>query len=142
MAKVFIGVDPHKLSTTIRVVDERGRGVLATAAAGPAGRPGSCDPRARHQISTRPLWADRGRYDRASHPLARRATGRRRARHEHTQRSCRARRRELDTGHNRKTDAHDAHAVAVVAVRTADASGPVLRRAARGARLLADRRET
>ena len=24
----------------------------------------------------------------------------------------------LDTGHNRKTDAHDAHAVAVVAVRT------------------------
>ena len=27
-----------------------------------------------------------------------------------------ARARELDTGHNRKTDAHDAHAVAVVAV--------------------------
>src|SRR5687767_2880549 len=29
-----------------------------------------------------------------------------------------ARARLLDTGHNRKTDAHDAHAVAVVAVRT------------------------
>ncbi len=29
-----------------------------------------------------------------------------------------ARARALDTGHNRKTDAHDAHAVAVVAVRT------------------------
>src|SRR4029078_1220229 len=29
-----------------------------------------------------------------------------------------ARARELDTGHNRKTDAHDAHAVASVAVRT------------------------
>ena len=29
-----------------------------------------------------------------------------------------ARARLLDTGHNRKTDVHDAHAVAVVAVRT------------------------
>ena len=29
-----------------------------------------------------------------------------------------ARARLFDTGHNRKTDAHDAHAVAVVAVRT------------------------
>jgi transposase len=29
-----------------------------------------------------------------------------------------ARARLLDTGHNRKTDAHDAHAVAVVAART------------------------
>lgn len=29
-----------------------------------------------------------------------------------------ARVRLFDTGHNRKTDAHDAHAVAVVAVRT------------------------
>ena len=29
-----------------------------------------------------------------------------------------ARARALDTGHNRKTDPHDAHAVAVVAVRT------------------------
>ena len=33
-------------------------------------------------------------------------------------RSWSARARLLDTGHNRKTDAHDAHAVAVVAVRT------------------------
>ena len=33
-------------------------------------------------------------------------------------RSCRARARELDSGHNCKTDAHDAHAVASVAVRT------------------------
>ena len=30
-----------------------------------------------------------------------------------------ARARLFDTGHNRKTDAHDAHSVAVVAVRTA-----------------------
>ena len=40
-----------------------------------------------------------------------------------------ARARELDTGHNRKTDAHDAHAVAVVAVRTTGLAGAVLRRA-------------
>src|SRR6478752_4834664 len=52
-----------------------------------------------------------------------------------------ARARELDTGHNRKTDAHDAHAVAAVAVRT-----PGLRVLAYDAqlealRMLADRRD-
>jgi len=52
-----------------------------------------------------------------------------------------ARARFFDTGHNRKTDAHDAHAVAVVAVRT-----PGLRVLSYdvelGAlRMLADRRE-
>ena len=51
-----------------------------------------------------------------------------------------ARARALDTGHNRKTDPHDAHAVAVVAVRT-----PALRVLAYDAqlealRLLVDRR--
>ncbi len=51
-----------------------------------------------------------------------------------------ARARLFDTGHNRKTDAHDAHAVAVVAVRT-----PALRVLAYDAqlealRLLVDRR--
>ena len=43
-----------------------------------------------------------------------------------------ARARLFDTGHNRKTDAHDAHAVAVVAVRTTEVAGAVLRRRARG----------
>src|SRR6476619_1088779 len=38
----------------------------------------------------------------------------------------------FDTGHNRKTDAHDARAVAAVAVR-AGLAGAVLRRRARGA---------
>ena len=52
-----------------------------------------------------------------------------------------ARARQLDTGHDRKTDAHDAHAVAVVAVRT-----PGLRVLSYDAelealRLLADRRD-
>ena len=51
-----------------------------------------------------------------------------------------ARARLLDTGHNRKTDAHDAHAVAMVAVRT-----PTLRVLAydvqlEALRLLVDRR--
>ena len=51
-----------------------------------------------------------------------------------------ARARTLDTGHNRKTDPHDAHAVAVVAVRT-----PALRMLAydvqlEALRLLVDRR--
>ena len=52
-----------------------------------------------------------------------------------------ARARLLDTGHNRKTDAHDAHAVAMVAVRT-----PTLRVLAQDVqlealRMLVDRRE-
>ena len=58
-----------------------------------------------------------------------------------SRRSCPRGLRQLDTGHDRKTDAHDAHAVAVVAVRT-----PGLRVLSYDAelealRLLADRRD-
>jgi hypothetical protein len=44
-----------------------------------------------------------------------------------------ARARLFDTGHNRKTDAHDAHAVAVVGGPHHGTAGPVLRRRTRGA---------
>ena len=39
-----------------------------------------------------------------------------------------ARVRLFDTGHNRKTDARDAHSIAVVAVRTTSAAGAAPRR--------------
>jgi transposase len=52
-----------------------------------------------------------------------------------------ARTRAFDTGHNRKTDAHDAHAVAVVAVRTAGLRVLTYDTELEALRMLADRRE-
>jgi transposase len=52
-----------------------------------------------------------------------------------------ARARLLDTGHNRKTDAHDAHAVAVVAVRTQGLRVLSYDEQLEALRMLADRRE-
>jgi transposase len=137
MAKVFIGVDPHKLSATIEVVDERevrlGTGRFGTDKAGYAAM--------RKYVAgwTERVWAVEGSNG-AGRPLAQRLL----ADWEHVvdvPAKLSARARELDTGHNRKTDAHDAHAVAVVAVRT-----PGLRVLAYDAelealRMLADRRD-
>jgi transposase len=52
-----------------------------------------------------------------------------------------ARARLFDTGHNRKTDAHDAHAVAVVAVRTARLRVLSYDEQLEALRMLADRRD-
>jgi transposase len=52
-----------------------------------------------------------------------------------------ARARLFDTGHNRKTDAHDAHAVAVVAVRTEGLRVLSYDEELEALRMLADRRE-
>ncbi|ADU46877.1 IS110 family transposase [Intrasporangium calvum] len=109
---VFIGVDPHKLSATIEVVDDR---VLATGRFG-TDRAGYAAMR-RHVAAYRErVWAVEGSNG-AGRPLAQRLL----ADGEHVvdvRASLSRRARALDTGHNRKTDAHDAHAVAVVAVRT------------------------
>src|SRR6478672_2936707 len=114
MAKVFIGVDPHKLSTTIEVVDDQetvlAKGRFGTDKAGYAAM--------RRQVADWPdrVWAVEGSNG-AGRPLAQRLL----ADGEHVvdiPAKLSARARLFDTGHNRKTDAHDAHAVAVVAVRT------------------------
>ena len=114
MARVFIGVDPHKLSATIEVVDER-ETVLAK------GRFGSDKvgyPAMRKKVAPWPerTWAVEGSNG-AGRSLAQRllADGERVV---DVPAKLSARARLFDTGHNRKTDAHDAHAVAVVAVRT------------------------
>ena len=114
MAKVFIGVDPHKLSATIEVVDDRetvmATGRFATDKAGYAAM--------RRHVAAWPArtWAVEGSNG-AGRLLAQRLL----ADGEHVidvPAKLSARARLFDTGHNRKTDAHDAHAVAVVAART------------------------
>jgi transposase len=113
--KVFIGVDPHKLSVTIEVVDKH-ETVLAT---GRFGTDNAGYRTMRKLAAARPerTWAVEGSNG-AGRPLAQRLL----ADGEHVVdvlAILSARARLFDTGHNRKTDAHDAHSVSVVAVRTA-----------------------
>src|SRR3954469_11919150 len=111
--KVFIGVDPHKLSATIEVVDDRetvlATGRFKTDKAGYAAM--------RQHVASWPerVWAVEGSGG-AGRPLAQRllADGEQVV---DVPPKLSARARVLDTGHNRKTDAHDAHAVAAAAVR-------------------------
>ncbi|SED28944.1 Transposase [Nocardioides exalbidus] len=111
---VIIGVDPHKMSVTIEVVDTRerllGRARFDTDKAGYAAM---C--RYVKQWPAR-LWAVEGANG-AGRPLAQRllAAGEQVV---DVPAKLAARVRLFDTGHNRKTDALDAHSVAVVAVRT------------------------
>jgi transposase len=137
MAKVFIGVDPHKLSATIEVVDER-ETVLATGRfdtdrAGYAAM--------RKTVSRWPdrVWAIEGSNG-AGRPLAQRllADGEEVV---DVPAKLSARARLFDTGHNRKTDAHDAHAVAAVAVRTQGLRVLSYDVELEALRMLADRRE-
>ena len=112
--QVVIGVDPHKLSATIEVLDQHetklGAGRFTTDHAGYKAR--------RTYASTFPdrVWAVEGANG-AGRPLAQRLleAGENVV---DVPAKLAARVRLFDTGHNRKTDALDAHSVAVVAVRT------------------------
>ena len=114
MAKVIIGVDPHKLSATIEVVDQHekllGSGRFSTDHAGSTAM--------RTYAKTWPdrLWAIEGSNG-AGRPLAQRLleAGEQVV---DVPAKLAARVRLFDTGHNRKTDARDAHSIAIVAVRT------------------------
>ena len=101
MARVFIGVDPHKLSATIEVVDDT-ETVLATGRF-TTDKAGYAAMR-RHVASYRDrVWAVEGSNG-AGRPLAQRLL----ADGEHVvdvPAKLSARARLLDTGHNRKTDA-------------------------------------
>jgi transposase len=113
MERVVIGVDPHKLSATIEVVDHRehilGSGRFTTDKAGFAAM--------RKYVKRWPAreWAVEGSLG-VGRPLAQRLleAGERVV---DVPAKLAARARLLDTGHGRKTDAHDAHSVAVAAVR-------------------------
>jgi transposase len=137
MEQVIIGVDPHKLSATIEVVDQHerrlGSGRFTTDLAGYTAM--------RKYAKTWPdrVWAVEGSNG-AGRPLAQRLL-------EDGEQvvdvpaELAARVRLFDTGHNRKTDAHDAHAVAAVAVRTTTLRVLQLDGELEALRMLTDRRE-
>ena len=114
MKRVIIGVDPHKLSATIEVVDDResllGSGRFTTD------RAGFTAMRTYARTWPQRTWAVEGANG-VGRPLAQRllAAGETVV---DVPAKLAARVRIFDTGHNRKTDAHDAHSIAVVAVRT------------------------
>ncbi len=114
MEKVTIGVDPHKLSATIEVVDHHekllGSGRFTTDQAGYSAM------RTYAKAWPDRVWAVEGGNG-AGRPLAQRLL----EAGEHVvdvPAKLAARVRLFDTGHNRKTDALDAHSIAIVAVRT------------------------
>jgi transposase len=137
MTNVFIGVDPHKLSATIEVIDDH-EIVLAT---GRFSTDKSGYAAMRKTVSGWPerVWAVEGSNG-AGRPLAQRllADGERVV---DVPAKLSARARLFDAGHNRKTDAHDAHAVAVVAVRTPNLRVLSYDNELEALRMLADRRE-
>jgi transposase len=137
MNGVVIGVDPHKLSATIEVVDQHGN--LLGSGRFTTDNPGYQAMRAYVKTWPDHTWAIEGANG-AGRPLAQRLV-------EAGERvvdvpaKLAARVRLFDTGHNRKTDALDAHSIAMVAVRT-----PGLRVVAadgelEALRMLADRRD-
>jgi hypothetical protein len=137
MAKVIIGVDPHKLSATIEVVDRHekllGTGRFSTDQVGYTAMRSYARAWPDH------LWAVEGSNG-AGRPLAQRLleAGEQVV---DVPAKLAARARLFDTGHNRKTDARDAHSIAIVAVRTKDLR--VLRADGEleALRMLCDRRE-
>jgi len=137
MSHVIIGVDPHKLSATIEVVDEHekklGSGRFTTDKAGYAAM--------RAYVKTWPerVWAIEGANG-TGRPLAQRLL----EAGEHVvdvPAKLAARVRIFDTGHNRKTDALDAHSIAMVAVRTEGLRVLKIDAELEVMRMLTDRRE-
>lgn len=112
--RVTIGVDPHKLSATIEVIDQQetmlGSGRFTTDRAGFAAM------RTYAKSWPNRVWAVEGANG-VGRPLAQRLleAGEQVV---DVPAKLAARIRLFDTGHNRKTDARDAHSIAVVAVRT------------------------
>ncbi|HYJ66881.1 MAG TPA: IS110 family transposase [Nocardioidaceae bacterium] len=137
MEQVIIGVDPHKLSATIEVIDGEeqllGAGRFTTDQAGYAAM--------RRYVKNWPerVWAVEGANG-VGRPLAQRLL----EAGEHVvdvPAKLAARVRLFDSGHNRKTDARDAHAVAVVAARTPTLRVLQVDGELEALRMLTDRRE-
>jgi transposase len=134
---VIIGVDPHKLSATIEVVDQRekllGSGRFTTDRAGYAA-----------MLAYAKAWPDRTWAVEGSNGAGRPLAQRLLEDDEHVvdvPAKLAARVRLFDTGHNRKTDARDAHSIAVVAVRTTTLRVLQLDGELEALRMLTDRRE-
>jgi transposase len=138
MNHVIIGVDPHMLSATIEVVDHRekllGSGRFPTDRAGYAAM--------RSYVKTWPdrVWAIEGANG-TGRPLAQRLLEAGELVVDVPAKLA-ARVRLFDTGHNRKTDARDAHSVAMVAVRTEGLRILQVDGELEALRMLTERRET
>src|SRR5680860_608001 len=137
MQQIIIGVDPHKLSATIEVVDKHeqrlGSGRFTTDRAGYAAM------RTYAKSWPNRVWAVEGANG-AGRPLAQRLL----EAGEHVvdvPAKLAARVRLFDTGHNRKTDALDAHSIAIVAVRTTTLRVLQVDGELEALRMLTDRRE-
>jgi len=137
MEHVIIGVDPHKLSATIEVVDHHerrlGSGRFTTDQAGYTAM------RTYAKSWPERVWAVEGANG-AGRPLAQRLL----EAGEHVvdvPAKLAARVRLFDTGHNRKTDALDAHSIAIVAVRTEGLRVLKVDGQLEALRMLSDRRE-
>jgi transposase len=137
MGGVVIGMDPHKRSATIEVVDTHARllgsGRFSTDKAGYAAMRGYV------KAWPQRIWAIEGANG-AGRALAQRLV-------EAGERvldvpaKLAARVRLFDTGHNRKTDALDAHSIAMVAVRTSGLRMLVPDGELQALRMLIDRRD-
>jgi hypothetical protein len=134
---VIIGVDPHKLSATIEVLDDRGKALSS-------GRFGTDRDGYRQLLAAGRRWPDRVWAVEGSNGIGRHVAQRLVADGESVvdvPAKLSARARVFSTGHGRKTDATDAHAIAVVAVRTTGLQKVVVDGDIVALRLLADRRD-
>ncbi|GAA1630647.1 IS110 family transposase [Actinoplanes couchii] len=137
MGQVIIGVDPHKRSATIEVIDQRervqGKGRFGTDSDGyqamlAAGR--------KHGVRT---WAVEGCSGIGRHVAQRLVADGETVLDVPAKLSARA--RVFSTGQGRKTDPVDAHSVAVVALRTPDLRQVTADDTTVALRLLVDRRD-
>jgi transposase len=137
MSGIVIGMDPHKVSVTIEVRDERevllGTGRFGTDTGGYKAMLGYC------RQWPRRTWAVEGANG-TGRPTAQRllADGERVL---DVPAKLAARARVFDTGHARETDAHDAHAIVMVALRTQGLRELTVDEGLAVLRLLADRRD-
>lgn len=114
MDRMIIGVDPHKASVTIEVVDRRG--TLAATGRFPTARGGYEALMKYVRQWPQRVWAVEGSGG-AGRPLAQRLVGDG-ERVLDVPAKLAARVRVFDTGQGRKTDETDAHSIAAVAVHT------------------------
>ncbi len=137
MGRVVIGMDPHKRSATIEVCDERER-VLQT------GRFGTDRDGYRQLLAAGRRWSERVRAVEGCQGVGRHLAQRLVADGEpvvDVPAKLSARAREFSTGQGRKTDATDAHSVAVVGLRTPGLRAVQVDDATVALRLLVDRRD-
>jgi transposase len=137
VGRVIIGVDPHKLSATIEVLDDRER-VLAQA------RFGTDRGGYRQMLTAARRWPERIWAVEGSNGIGRHVAQRLVADGEQVvdvPAKLSARARVFSTGQGRKTDATDAHSIAVVALRSSDLQTVAVDGDLVALRLLADRRD-